>query len=246
MTESHSNQEGIVRKALNWAAKFSLALAAVAAVGIGVNTAHAVTINLDDLIHHTNGSNGTLTLDDKVFSNFSFSVTGNVTPTAAAGVNVIGTVIDPLHEQLSFQGAFNGGGNGVAGSGDILIGYTVSTTNGLALIHDIALSFNGIVLSPNAQATATETAYSGLNVVGQVFVNTPNNLGANSVNLTGGPFTTVTVQKDIQFRWDATGQVQISAINQTISQVPEPTSVLLLGSGLAAFGLWGMKRRKSA
>jgi hypothetical protein len=187
MTESHSNQEDIVRKAMKWAAKFSLALAVVGAVGIGVNTAHAVTINLGDLINHTNGSNGTLTLDDKIFSNFSFAVTGNVTPTAAAGVNVIGTVLDATHEQLTFQGAFNGGGNGVAASGDILIGYTVATTNALPLIHDISLSFNGVVITSNAQATVTETAFSGLNVVGQVVVNTPSNLGANSVNLTGGP-----------------------------------------------------------
>jgi PEP-CTERM motif-containing protein len=233
-----------VRKAMKWAAKLSLALAVVAALGIGANTAHAVTVNLGDLIR----TSGSLTLDDKVFSNFGFAVTGNVTPTAASGINVIGTVLDATHEQLTFQGAFNGGGNGVAGTGDILISYNVATTNGAALIHDIALSFNGVVISPTAQASVTETAFSGLNVVGQVFVNTPSNLGANTINLAGGPFSSILVQKDIFFRWDATGQVTFSAINQTISQVavPEPTSVLLLGSGLAAFGVWGMKRRKSA
>jgi hypothetical protein len=30
------------------------------------------------------------------------------------------------------------------------------------------------------------------------------------------------------------------------STVPEPASVILLGSGLAGIGLWGMKRRKNA
>jgi len=235
-----------VRKAMKWAAKLSLALAVVAAMGIGVNTAHAVTVSLGDLI----ANNGTLTLDDKIFSNFSFAVTGNVTPTAASGINVIGTVLDSTHELLTFQGAFNGGGpTAPAGSGDILIQYNVATTTGAALIHDIQLSFNGVVISPTAQATVTETAFNASNqIVGQVLVNTPSNLGTNTINLANGPYSSVHVQKDIQFQWGAGGQVSMSAINQTISQVavPEPTSVLLLGSGLAAFGVWGMKRRKSA
>lgn len=235
-----------MRKAMKWAAKLSLALAVVAAVGIGANTAHAVTVNLGDLINN----NGTLTLDDKVFSNFSFAVTGNVTPLVASGVNVIGTVLDATHEELTFQGAFNGGGpTAPAGSGDILIQYSVATTNGAALIHDIQLSFNGVVISPTAQATVTETAFNASNqIVGQVVVNTPSNLGTNTIILAGGPYSSVRVQKDIQFQWGAGGQVSMSAINQTISQtaVPEPTSVLLLGSGLAAFGVWGLKRRKNA
>jgi hypothetical protein len=113
----------------------------------------------------------------------------------------------------------------------------------LPLINDIELSFNGVVTSPIATANVTEQAFVGGNLVGTVFVNTPTNLGTNSIVLTGGPFTSVNVQKDILLVAAPGGQVSISAINQTISQVsvPEPTSLLFLGLGLAGLGIWKRK-----
>ena len=57
-----------MKNRMTWAARFSLALMAVLAVGLSANRADA--ISLSDLI--TTG--GTLTVDDKIFSNFSLSV----------------------------------------------------------------------------------------------------------------------------------------------------------------------------
>jgi len=233
-------------------------LGMVAVLTIGFTASRVDAIPLSDLI----GSNGTITVDDKIFSNFSLVVNredldpdtpgfqNDSGPLSAAGISVTGTSINPTHQMLTFSGTFFAGfgEGGGAGAADYLIGYTVSTTNGLPLIHDIELSFNGVVTAPLAFANVAEQAFVGGNLVGTTFVNTPSNLGTNSLILAGGPFTSVDIQKNIQLVAQAGGQVSVSAINQTISQVsvPEPTSLLLLGAGLAAMGAWGMKRRQGA
>jgi hypothetical protein len=245
MTESHSNQEGIVRKAMNWAAKLSLAFVAFIALGLTANMAHAVSINLATLI--TN--NGSITEGDKTFSNFSLTVNGtgtNFGPTDGSGITVNSFTLDTLHHGLQFAGGLFAGANS---SADFLIGYTVTTTNNAPLINDIQLSFNGAVTG-TGQTLVTETAFlpGTTTVIGQIQVNNPPAVFNASIDLVGGPYASVRVVKDILLVGGTNGFAGISFVDQVVSQVavPEPTSVLLLGSGLAAFGVWGMKRRKSA
>ena len=255
MPSIHEEEE-IVGKQMKWGGKLLWGLVAVLALGLSAGRAEA--ISLADLI--TN--NGTITVDDKIFSNFSLVVNredldlvtpgfqNDSGPLSASGVTVTATSIDPLHQMLTFSGGFFAGlgAGGGAGDADYLIGYTVTTTNGLPLINDIELTFNGVVTDPIATANVVEQAFVNGNLVGTVFVNTPSNLGTNSIILAGGPFTSVTVQKDIHLVASAGGHVSISAINQTISQVPvpEPASLLFLGSGLAVIGVWSMRRQKNA
>src|SRR6478672_4660949 len=143
MTASHLNQEGIVRKAMKWAAKLSLALAVVAAVGLNGSIAQAIP--LSTLVANAGTAGGTITVGDKIFSDFSFTLNtaiGNVNGSDPAGINVTPIIIAG-NNGLEFGGLFSASAppapNAVL---DVLIRYTVSTVSGLPLISDIHLGFN--------------------------------------------------------------------------------------------------------
>jgi hypothetical protein len=130
-------------------------------------------------------------------------------------------------------------------TGDVLIGYDAVAIG--ALFHDITMSFNGSPVS-----SVNETVFNGnspFQFLGQIQVTNPPPTLTASANLLADT-SKIHVTKDIGISCTVgspcTGQSTISMVDQNFSQVvPEPTSVMLLGTGLAGLGLLSRKRRKS-
>ena len=98
---------------------------------------------------------------------------------------------------------------------------------------DASLSFNVNLDLPPPPGSGGNLLTNGESVSWTV----SNDLVANFSTATNS--TMVHIQ-----RLESGGSVKF--VNGPGSTVPEPASVILLGSGLAGIGLWGMKRRKNA
>lgn len=182
---------------------------------------------------------------DKVFSDFTFLLqtnTGFVFPTDASGITVTTTTVNGL-EGLTFGGAFNATGIGTTSALDILLTYTVSSLDGL--ISDIHLDFNGSGTLPfSTSVTETVVDPTDNTTIGQAVVtNPPPVLNAN-VDLSR-LVDTALVRKDIQLIAFTGGTATISFIDQLVSQVPEPGTMLMFGLGLLGVGKSIRRRRQS-
>ena len=202
-------------------------------------------VGLDSLV-----GGASIQVGDKIFSDFS--IDGDV---LADAVEVV-AIQDSNGYGISFQGVFGVAGFGVS---DFRLGFAVEVApDSNQFISDVHLAFDGVVDGVGF-AMVVEQVFDGGsiplgNLLGQIVVNTPpDNLGDTLV--LGQPTKKLYIQKDILLVAGGTeGEdhrrlvrgytyAEITRIDQTFSQIPEPSTVLLVTIGL--LGAAATARRRS-
>ena len=196
------------------------------------NAAACGTSSVADLL--TSGFS--CTQQDKIWSNFTTSTTGDALTTLQSATALFSLVILGTVEQhtLTIQGAFSTNPPPQPATYDVA--YTI-TIDPAALALNPNLSFfqaTGGILTPAAGGTGSLTktfvgnggAIDGLTALA---------VGPASVNVPVPVPTTVINVEDVLF----TGNSNVTGFANTFSEitVPEPTTMMVLGVGLAGLGI---------
>ena len=215
-------------------------------------SANAVT--LEDLINN----NGTITSGDKTFSNFSYSPSGSTLPTAA-DINVNPIQLNGNYG-IQFQAGFNNPTFGT--TTDALLGFTV-TAPGPLIVDDELLG------NPFTLAGSGNSSLSGAVSIVETAINS-NNQTVNTLSIqdsatydpstgktthttisddhgyfTATPYNYLIINKDMQFR-NGGLEPTLSYVDQSFSQVPEPSALMMLfGSGICG-SLFFLRKRSVA
>lgn len=191
-------------------------------------------------------------IDDKTFSNWDYHGTGNPPgfglPAGSIDVEPITTPGNPGF--LFSAGWFVSTSSGVLAQ-DSLIEYTVNVNPGGALITDLSLSIGGVGFGGTGSIFVDEDVCIGARFPscagGQVehlavFSSADGTKLFDSISFAG--VSEVDVEKDIELNAGTAGNARLSLVTQNYSEgaVPEPSSILLFGSGALAFA--GVLRRK--
>jgi hypothetical protein len=180
----------------------------------------------------TNG--GTVIVGDKAFTGFTIS--GNF---LAGQVNVT-----PLTENGNFGIRFSGAFVSTGAPESMSLGYQVSVTNSLNLISAANLLFNGSVVGGTGSAQITEQIFTNNTFYGSMsaFVNATSSVTSATLAITP-PQPSLEINKNVSLTATIPAFSSISTIDQTFTQVPEPSALVLVAAGFSGLAL--LRRRRS-
>jgi len=186
-------------------------------------------------------------IDDKTFDTFSYSTAG--TNPLSANQITVNPINTPFNPGFLFNAAWSAGAGQTQ---DSLIGFTVHVNPGGNLIDDLSLYMFGAGVIGSGQVSVAETYCAGDTFADLCAHGTEGTLltllnGSTSIlhaSVTfNNPVSIVDVEKDIELIGGGNGSATlVSGVENQFSEVPEPGSLMLLGSG--AVGLAGVLRRR--
>jgi len=188
------------------------------------------------------------TIDDKTFSNFSYpsSASGGAALIPPSGVAVV--PVTTLHN----PGFLFSSGFGVISNQtqDEFFGFTVRVNSGGNAIDDITLLQLGSGFTGTGSASIAETVCLGdtfadgclHGTIASLLTVDNSTLVKLSDHITFAPVRVIDVVKDLELFGGPSGSAFVSGVENQFSEVPEPSTLLMLGTGIV--GLTGILRRK--
>ena len=203
----------------------------------------ATTDNLQHLV--TTG--GSLTIGDKIFSNFDFFASG-LTSFDPSQIRVTASVSGGVY-YLGWAGNMSLVSGGPA-TGDLVLNYTVTATAGVIDMIDQFYTGSAQPLGSafiavdetvrNTQGIIVANSHLQVGDLSDPFAEPGDNLNVNPGQ------SVLHVTKDITFGVVDGGFVTISDVRQSFHQVPEAATTALLGLGMAFFGATAYRRKRKA